>query len=283
MIELYELEQLLAFAQYGTLSKAAEKMNLSQPSLTRTMQHIEDEFRVSLFLRSKNRIELNENGKLAVDYTKKVFDDMRDMMEQVRAHDRSQRTITVASYTPAPLWDIPRIFSDYFPELTVSTEIKNWEQIRLGLKEGIYQFAFLPEMLDSPDYISFPAMKEHLYFAFAPDHALAQEKELYFKDADGFNFLLRSDIGFWDLLCRKKMPSSRFLIQTEGIVFTELIKSTSLPCFTSDLVMERAGIDNRISIPILDDEATQTYYLTYKKEYQKIFLPAIEQIKRQKL
>jgi len=124
MIELYELEQLLAFAQYGTLSKAAEKMNLSQPSLTRTMQHIEDEFRVSLFLRSKNRIELNENGKLAVDYAKKVFDDMKDMVEQVRAHDRSQRTITVASYAPAPLWGIPRIFSDYFPEMTVSTEIK---------------------------------------------------------------------------------------------------------------------------------------------------------------
>ena len=76
------------------------------------------------------------------------------------------------------------------------------------------------------------------------------------------------------------MPASRFLIQTEDIVFTELIKSTSLPCFTSDLVTERAGIDNRISIPILDDEATQTYYLTYKKEYQKIFLPAIEQIKK---
>ena len=37
MLDLLELEQLAAFAEYGTLSKAAQELHISQPTLTRTM------------------------------------------------------------------------------------------------------------------------------------------------------------------------------------------------------------------------------------------------------
>jgi len=49
MIQMFQLEQLIAFAQYGTLSKAAEELHISQPTLTRSMQKIEEEFQVPLF------------------------------------------------------------------------------------------------------------------------------------------------------------------------------------------------------------------------------------------
>ena len=41
MLNLIELEQFVAFADYGTLSKAAEHLNISQPTITRSMQHVE--------------------------------------------------------------------------------------------------------------------------------------------------------------------------------------------------------------------------------------------------
>jgi len=74
MIELLQLKQLVAFAEYGTLSKAAEMLHISQPTLTRTMQKLENEFDVLLFYRTKNKMELNENGKLAVIYANKILD-----------------------------------------------------------------------------------------------------------------------------------------------------------------------------------------------------------------
>ena len=51
MIELYQLEQLTAFAKHGTLSKAADELHMSQPTLTRSMQKLESEFGVSLFMK----------------------------------------------------------------------------------------------------------------------------------------------------------------------------------------------------------------------------------------
>ena len=62
MIDLEELSQLTMFAREGTLSKAAEKLHISQPTLSRTMQNLEEVFGVPLFVRGKNRIELNETG-----------------------------------------------------------------------------------------------------------------------------------------------------------------------------------------------------------------------------
>ena len=52
MLDLSELEQLTAFEDCGTLSKAAEKLHISQPTITRTMQHLEETFGVPLFSRT---------------------------------------------------------------------------------------------------------------------------------------------------------------------------------------------------------------------------------------
>ena len=50
MFTLEELEQFAAFAESGTLSQAAEKLHISQPTITRTMQHLEESFKVPLFV-----------------------------------------------------------------------------------------------------------------------------------------------------------------------------------------------------------------------------------------
>ena len=49
MIELEQLRQLVTFAECGTLSKAAEQLHISQPSLSRTMQALEEELQAVLF------------------------------------------------------------------------------------------------------------------------------------------------------------------------------------------------------------------------------------------
>ena len=64
MFELYQLEQLLAVSECGTLSQAAEQLHLSQSALSRSMQRLEAELQVTLFTRQKNRIELNECGRM---------------------------------------------------------------------------------------------------------------------------------------------------------------------------------------------------------------------------
>lgn len=103
MLDLYELEQFSAFGECGTLSGAAERLHISQPTLTRNMRHIEDAFGVPLFNRTRNHIELNEPGKLAVEYARKLLTEAEQAMEHVKSFDQRQWTIVVRSCAPAPL------------------------------------------------------------------------------------------------------------------------------------------------------------------------------------
>ena len=72
IIEIYHLQLLLAFAESGTLSGAAKKLHTSQPSLSRAVQDLETELSAVLFEHTKNKLTLNENGKLAVECAKKI-------------------------------------------------------------------------------------------------------------------------------------------------------------------------------------------------------------------
>ena len=56
MIELYLLEQIDAFARFGTLSEAARTLHISQPALTRSMRKVEALMGIPLFHRDKRKV-----------------------------------------------------------------------------------------------------------------------------------------------------------------------------------------------------------------------------------
>ena len=265
MFELYQLEQLLAVSEYGTLSNAAEHLHISQPALSRSMQRLEAELQVTLFTRQKNKIELNENGRMAVDYARKIMDQSQDMISRIQAFERSQRTILVGFCAPAPLWEIPPVLADLYPDMTISSEMREKDVLLQGMRDGTYQLVILPYPVEEPGLSCVKYGEEHLYFSLPPAHPLSGSKALYMKDLDGEAMLLRNRLGFWRDLALQKMPGTRFLEQ-EDMAFDELVRSSALPIFTSDVVLKREGnAPNRVNIPILDEEANATYYCLYSR------------------
>lgn len=272
MIELLQLEQLAAFAEYGTLSKAADELHMSQPTLTRSMQKIESEFGVCLFHRTKNKLALNENGKLAADYARKILDQTKDMLNLIRACDRASRTLSFGTCAPMPVLTLVQNAAQAYPDMAVSTESKDNDTLLKGLEDGTYQTIILPckpegEHLHFKEYGT-----ESLLFALPPSHPLAERDGLFLKDLDGENMLLYADIGFWHEIRTKKMPNSRFLVQSERFAFNELVQSSLLPSFVSDVTVRLYGSpENRKIVPILDPEATVTYYaVCLKKEFNRV-------------
>ena len=264
MFELYQLEQLLAVADCGTLSKASERLHISQPALSRSMQRLESELQVTLFVRQKNKIQLNESGQMAVDYARKIMEQSQDMISRIQAFDRSQRTILVGSCAPAPLWEIPPVLSDLYPDRTISSEMRENAVLLQGLRDDVYQLIILPYPVEEPGISCVKYGEEHLYFSLPPAHPLSGSKGLYMRDLNGETMLLRNRLGFWRDVTDQKMPDTRFLEQ-EDVAFEELVKSSALPSFATDVVLRREGNPvNRVNIPILDKEANVTYYCLYK-------------------
>ena len=75
------------------------------------------------------------------------------------------------------------------------------------------------------------------------------------------------------------MPASRFLIQTDASEFYELVKASTLLCFTTELANPAETLFDRKLIPITDMEAHITYHLICRPQKRELvpereFLPA---------
>lgn len=260
-MELFDLEQLTAFADCGTLSAAAEKLHLSQPTLTKTMKRLEDEFQVSLFIRSKNKLELNENGKLAAKKAQQLLADSKEMIQLIRAIDRERHTISIGSCAPMPAFALSQRASVIYKDMTITSELKSSDELIHGLRHEKYQIIILPYKPDAHDYLSKDYGSETLYFVLPINHRLANRKTVSLNEMDGENMLLFSDIGFWHDIVTAHMPHSRFLIQTQRYDFDELTRSSILPYFATDITLRFSEIPkDRVAVSIRDDDVNVKYY-----------------------
>ena len=261
MMDLEELRQFAAFARMGTLSKVAEAFHISTPSVTRAMQHVEAEFGVPVFTRGKNKIELNETGRAAAGQAENLLREAELAIRQVREFDKRRHTIVVKSCAPAPLWELLRKLNAEQPEKTIASSVGSNDEVLGAVRDGDCDIAILSFPTEGAEV----CMREKLFVCVPKDHELARHETLTFAQINGFNFLLRSELGFWDTLCREKMPASKFLVQTDEEVFNELVNASSLPCFTTDYYTDRnRRYPERVHIPLTDPEATVTFYLSKK-------------------
>lgn len=272
MIEIYELRQFAAFAGCGTLSEAANILHLSQPALSRNMKKLEEELGVALFTRRKNRLELNENGKYAQELIQKFLEEADSLPVKMREFDRKNRTLTIGVCAPAPIWILTPFIYNQFPHMTIQTEMADEKALLEGLENHTYHLTVLQRPPENPGLFIRECGRESLMFALPKGHRFARRKSLTFEEMNGENMLLMSDIGFWNFVRTEKMPDSRFLTQDDRFNFSELIRASSLPAFTSDLAEKYFDTKmDRTLIPISDPEATVTYYLACRKEEKKEF------------
>lgn len=188
MFELSQLEQLLVIASCGTLSRAAEQLHISQPALSRSMQRLETALQVPLFDRQKNKIELNDNGRMAVEYAGRIVGEAWDMAARIQAFDRSRRTILVGSCAPAPLWEISQVLADLYPDRTIASEMRENQVLLEGLRDGVYQLIILPYPVEEAGITCAKYGEEHLFFSLPPAHPLSGSKALYMKALNGESF-----------------------------------------------------------------------------------------------
>ncbi|MBR5341949.1 MAG: LysR family transcriptional regulator [Erysipelotrichaceae bacterium] len=274
MIETYLLEALVAFNKYKTLSSAAEEIHISQPALSRSMQKLEDILGVSLFDRSKNKITLNDTGKLAASLAERILDQENEMVQLVRNFDSSLHTISIGYSTPGPMMEVPSLINRLYPDMAVSSDMQDEETILKSLRNKKYNMIISTKDIKDIDLISIPYDSERLYISLVPAHPAVAYKDqgLYFKDVNGETFLMSAKVGVWEEIVRKKMPDSKFLLQNDLDSLSEVVNSSSLASFASDLTIRLFRAEenpSRIFIPFNDKEAVMNYYCIILKENEE--------------
>ncbi|MBO4317135.1 MAG: LysR family transcriptional regulator [Mailhella sp.] len=276
MIELHLMKQLVAFKEHKTLSKTASKLFLTQPSLSRSMKQIEELFGVPLFDREKGRLFLNANGLLAAELSQHILMMERQMVTQVRALDRSSRTLTMGCCTPGPIYKLMPLLTQTFPGMTIAAEIQSENALLKGLTENIFQFVVTEKLPESSEFFGVQCGSEKLIAEFPAKHPLAGRKTMSFSELNGMDFILNAESGSWTDVLQQMMPDSRFIKLKGEYAVKTVSETSSLPGIASDWALSiRGKWGARKAVPINDAEAGKKYHFSclmkHRKQFQDVF------------
>lgn len=90
-INYHHLFYFKTIAEEGSVSKAAEKLRLGQPTLSAQLKQFEDTIGVQLFDRQHKKLILTEQGRVALDYAKNIFKMGSEMYEVLHDRIRAQK------------------------------------------------------------------------------------------------------------------------------------------------------------------------------------------------
>ncbi|MCH5186417.1 MAG: LysR family transcriptional regulator [Oscillospiraceae bacterium] len=266
MIEIYLLEQLVGISEYSTLSEAAEHLHITQPTLTRSIRKLEKLLGAELFKREKNRIYINDTGRLAVKYAKRILESENEMINAIGSLERSRHTISIGSCAPAPHLIIEPKLKRAYPQMQITAEIRPEPELIDGLKRGNFQLITLTNVITEKGLYCKKIGTEHLRLSVLPAHPASAMDSVSFADINGGSYIVHKTLGIWEDIVCKHMPNARFIAQSGADEYAEVVNSSSLPTFDSDWGVIIYGQNtNRVSVPISDDAAKMTFYAVYKE------------------
>lgn len=80
-----QLKYVVEVASAGTISKAAEKLYIAQPSLTAAIKELESEFGITIFQRTNKGVVLTKEGEEFLGYARQVIS-QTNLMEETTIH-----------------------------------------------------------------------------------------------------------------------------------------------------------------------------------------------------
>lgn len=175
-MNLYHLRVFLTVAEHEHITRASEELILSQPAVTKIIQHLEQEIGLELIERHGRRIVLTQAGKVLHGYARRLFALEREMEEALAAmQDVEMGEITLAANTTTGVYFLPPVvaqFRERYPQVTLRITILNSHEIieqtidwilDFGLVEG--DPATLPPGLETQVFA-----RDELVLVVAPEH-----------------------------------------------------------------------------------------------------------------
>jgi len=211
-IDLRAMRAFQAVAEALHFRRAAERLNVAQPALSRTIRMLEENIGTALLTRTTRNVELTEAGRVFLDDVRSVLAGAERAVERARraAEGRIGR-LTVAYMDFAingPLPAIMRRFRKSSPEIEVNL-IHLWTaRQREALIGGEIDLGFLIGKFSAPDIESLLVRREGLVAVLPEHHALTKRKKISLKDLRDEPFVMGSR-EFWgpyrdqiDVLCQ---------------------------------------------------------------------------------
>lgn len=199
-MEWHHFEYFQVLAETEHMTKAAERLAVSQSALSRAISKLEQELGCPLFERRGRTIQLNKYGEAFLTRTKKIVYEIEAAKEELQEMLGIERgTVTLgflhtigSTYLPNYI----RLFKQQFPHVQLKL-IQNNSHILLDLlKQGLLDICLISIIDTNDETIQWlPLMQERLYVTLSIHHRLSNREEIYLNEVQNEMFIVLKE-GF---------------------------------------------------------------------------------------
>ncbi len=183
-MELRHLRYFIAVAREENVTRAALKLHVSQPALSRQVRDLEDELGFALLERTAKSVRLTDAGRVFLAEAQAVLDRAAEAVERARARAGRIQGKLQLGYAPSPSVEVlPRVLRSFqakFPSVRVMLHDLSAEELIAQLHESKLDLALTVRPWGkSSRGLSFTELARYPWcVAMAPGHALARARSV---------------------------------------------------------------------------------------------------------
>lgn len=180
-------------AQSGSMSSAASKLYMTQPSVSQAIKELEAHYDVLLFERLSKRLYITEAGRHLLSYARQVLAQFDVLEESMQKESRTETlrigaTVTVGG---SILSDILKDFHKSCPLVQTSACVSNTRIIEEKIANMELDVGLIEGTVKHKDLVAIPVIDDQLILAVCAQHPFAGLKTLPIKRLSGQNFAMR--------------------------------------------------------------------------------------------
>ncbi len=283
-MELTQLLQFKTIAECKTMTKAAEKLHISQPALSLSLKKLEEELEVQLFERKKNKISLNKAGEMALIYANAIIEHADKMKNSFRQYTQKNNVLALGYCDPGPMRFSVPLLQKAYSNINVTAEIMADDANALNdLLARKYDAVITLKKLEHKEVVSIPFVKEKLMLSVPEDDILAGNGSICLHNYSnreiavyrGYSSFERKIKHFMDWL--ETLPN--VTVYTDYFVFRQMLEQKKVLAFTTRLVRFYRNDGKRVILPLDDDGVSTTYWISYHQINKKHLEPIVGKLK----
>lgn len=279
-MEFRQLESFCAVVRYQSFTKAAEKLYISQPTISTHIRMLEQEFNSRLIIRTTKNIEITPHGKELFACAQKIFTLKNDLIQ--KWSEENKKIIRIGASTIPADYILPEVlplFCQKYPDIQLHIHQNDSSNIlqsilngkftisMVGMKSFEKEFDFVPFFHDEIVLIT-PKQEKFLHFAqkaFNQDDLISLlKKETIILREQGNGSKKRLESYFEQInLSEKSLNIIARLNDQESI--KKLVASGLGISFISAKAITDA--DNLLTIKLPENNLTRSLYFAYHKDY----------------
>ena len=270
-MELKTLKYFVMIVREQNISKAAERLYLTQPTLTKQMQELENELGAKLFERGKRKITLTEDGLFLYKKAQEIIDLETITKNSFQNKDKKiNGEISIAcgeTYAMNYLLEIYKKIHRANPLITISLFSGNDEDVREKLNNGLAEFALFIGLtnLDNYNFIKLPLI-ETRGLLMNKNSQLAKKETIKSEDLSNLPLLISRQVYRANELSGwlNKDLSKLNIIGTYNLLYNAslMVKEDSVYAITIDKLLKD---DNKVVFKKFEPELTSNIYFAWKK------------------